>query len=184
MYGLSELWDNWHQWLHAPNPGAGSVRGKVSIPDSTTGSGGLREDAPVRRSDLSPALLTTIRSGSVEASGQRGGRESGCGGSDSPNPGSGSERSDPSNSGGASGRSSDYDYVNPKGEIMGTAIFALQILNQIIPLIATGSALFTQVQTSRNTLEKMIAEKRDPTPEEWAGLNGQISNLRTQLQGA
>lgn len=184
MHGLSGLWDNWHQWLHAPNPGAGSVRGKVSIPDSTTGSGGLRQDASVRNADFTPALLTTIRSESVEASGQRSGSESGRGGSDSPNPGSGSERSDAGDSSGASGSSLNLHYLDAKGEIMGTAIFALQILNQIIPLIATGSALFTQAQTSRNTLEKMIAEKRDPTPEEWAGLNGQISNLRTQLQGA
>lgn len=67
---------------------------------------------------------------------------------------------------------------------MPAAMFALQLINQMIPLISAGTALYTQFQEHRNSLETMISQKRDPTDAEWAALNTNITALRAQLQGA
>ena len=60
--------------------------------------------------------------------------------------------------------------------------YAIQLLNTIIPLIPVASSLFTQVQQQRNLLEQMAAEKRDPTPEEWAALDAIRDSLHAKIQ--
>lgn len=65
---------------------------------------------------------------------------------------------------------------------MTAALYALQLLNSMIPLIPAASSLFATFQQNRNALEKMIAEKRDPTPEEWAALDAIRDSLHQQVQ--
>lgn len=60
-------------------------------------------------------------------------------------------------------------------------IYAIQILNAIPQLIATGQNVMAVVQQHRNAMETMLAEKRDPTQAEWDALNVTIDQLRTQL---
>lgn len=59
--------------------------------------------------------------------------------------------------------------------------FAIQVLTQLLGLVPTATAAWQMVQDSRNKLELMRAEKRDPTPEEWAALNAQTADLLKQL---
>ena len=62
------------------------------------------------------------------------------------------------------------------------AMFALQILNQILALVPMGAALYTQFATQRGALEQMIAAGRNPTPEEWSSLQSQLQAASAQLQ--
>lgn len=59
--------------------------------------------------------------------------------------------------------------------------FAIQVLTQLLGLVPAATAAWQMVQDSRNKLELMRAEKRDPTPEEWAALNAQTADLLKQL---
>lgn len=59
--------------------------------------------------------------------------------------------------------------------------FAIQVLTQLLGLVPAATAAWQMVQDSRNKLELMRAEKRDPTPEEWAALNAQTTDLLKQL---
>lgn len=61
------------------------------------------------------------------------------------------------------------------------AAFAIQILTALPSLIKAGIDITTLVSDSTAKLEKMQAEKRDPTPEEWADLNSRIKALRDEL---
>jgi hypothetical protein len=60
-------------------------------------------------------------------------------------------------------------------------LYAIQLLNALPGLIATGQNLLTVVQQHRDALERMHAENRDPTQEEWDALNASINALRSQL---
>lgn len=59
--------------------------------------------------------------------------------------------------------------------------FAIQVLTQLLGLVPAATAAWTMVQDSRNKLEQMRAEKRDPTPAEWDSLNAQTAALLKQL---
>lgn len=59
--------------------------------------------------------------------------------------------------------------------------FAIQVLTQLLGLVPAATAAWQMVQDSRNKLEIMRAEKRDPTPEEWVALNAQTADLLKQL---
>lgn len=54
---------------------------------------------------------------------------------------------------------------------MGAAAYALQLLSMMPSVIAAGQSLMTIINQGQTALSNMIAEKRDPTPEEWAALN-------------
>lgn len=60
-------------------------------------------------------------------------------------------------------------------------LYAIQVLNALPQLIMTGQNVLGLIQQHRDALELMAAEKRDPTAEEWAALNGTIDTLRKQL---
>jgi hypothetical protein len=59
--------------------------------------------------------------------------------------------------------------------------YAIQLLNQLPSLIATGAQVVGQIQSARNSLELMQAENRAPTAEEWAALDAITQSLRKQL---
>lgn len=60
-------------------------------------------------------------------------------------------------------------------------LYAIQVLNALPSLIATGQNVLATVQTYRDAMERMAAEKRDPTAEEWAALNSAIDAQRALL---
>lgn len=62
--------------------------------------------------------------------------------------------------------------------------FAIQILTQLLGLVPIATQAWQMIQDQRNALEKMRAEGRDPTPEEWAALDATTDNLRKQLHAA
>lgn len=59
--------------------------------------------------------------------------------------------------------------------------FAIQILTQLLGLVPAATQAWQMVQDQRNALEKMRAENRDPTVEEWAALDAITEGLRKQL---
>ena len=60
-------------------------------------------------------------------------------------------------------------------------LYVLQLLNAIPSLIASGQSVMTLINHGTVALQNMVAEKRDPSPAEWADLNTLIDGLRTQL---
>jgi hypothetical protein len=60
-------------------------------------------------------------------------------------------------------------------------LYAIQILQAIPQLLAAGQSVMGSVNQGTTALQNMLAEKRDPTPEEWAALDAQIDSLRAQL---
>jgi hypothetical protein len=63
-----------------------------------------------------------------------------------------------------------------------TAIsYALQLLTELPGLIQAGTDVMGALTKGREKLTQFQAEKRDPTPQEWAELNEQISALRSEL---
>ncbi len=60
-------------------------------------------------------------------------------------------------------------------------LYAIQALTQLLGLVPAATAAWQQVQATRNKLEQFQAEKRDPTPEEWAALSAQTADLLKQL---
>jgi hypothetical protein len=60
-------------------------------------------------------------------------------------------------------------------------LYALQVLQMIPTLIATGQSVVGLINQSSAAIQNMIAEHRDPTPAEWDALNQTITALRTQL---
>lgn len=59
--------------------------------------------------------------------------------------------------------------------------FAIQVLTQLLGLVPAATQAWQMVQDQRNALEKMRADNRDPTPEEWAALDAITDGLRKQL---
>jgi hypothetical protein len=61
------------------------------------------------------------------------------------------------------------------------ALYLLQALQLLPVLISTGQNLMGFINKTQTNVNNMIAEKRDPTDQEWADLNATITDLRTQL---
>jgi hypothetical protein len=62
-------------------------------------------------------------------------------------------------------------------------LYAMQILQQIPQLIAAGVDVMSTVNQGTSALQLMLAEKRDPTADEWAQLDARIDALRAKLHG-
>lgn len=60
--------------------------------------------------------------------------------------------------------------------------YALQILNMLPGLIATGQSVMGLINAGTVAMQNMIVEKRDPTPEEWAALDAMRDALHKQVQ--
>lgn len=63
-------------------------------------------------------------------------------------------------------------------------LYALQVLQAIPSLIATGQSVMALVNQSSTAMQNMLAEKRNPTDPEWAALDATINDLRKQLHSA
>lgn len=63
----------------------------------------------------------------------------------------------------------------------GAITFALQLLAQLPGLIAAGAQVVELVNQTRERLEDMQANNREPTAQEWEELNQRIDSLRQQL---
>ena len=59
--------------------------------------------------------------------------------------------------------------------------YAIQLLSALPALIDAGMSIKNLVSDSTAALNKMQAEKRDPSPAEWDALNAMIADLRKQL---
>jgi hypothetical protein len=64
------------------------------------------------------------------------------------------------------------------------ADFSITFLRQLPELMAAGIDVYGSINAHRQALEKMKAENRDPTPDEWATLNERLNNDTRRLQGA
>lgn len=64
---------------------------------------------------------------------------------------------------------------------MGQLMFAMQVLEALPGLLATGRDVVQLVQNTNASLAKMQVEARDPTDEEWRVINEQIAELRKEL---
>ena len=62
--------------------------------------------------------------------------------------------------------------------------YALQALNAIPSLIAAGQSVAGLVNQTNAAVQKMVAENRDPTADEWAAQAKVISDLRAILHSA
>ena len=60
-------------------------------------------------------------------------------------------------------------------------MYAMQVLQALPTLIATGQSVVTLVEQTNQRLAAMQAENRNPTPQEWADPNATIAALRTEL---
>lgn len=65
---------------------------------------------------------------------------------------------------------------------MPALVYALQILNMLPTLIATGSSVMGLINKGTAALQNMIAEGRNPTPEEWATLDSMRDALHNEVQ--
>lgn len=63
-------------------------------------------------------------------------------------------------------------------------MFAMQALQALPGLLVAGQNVLSMVNQVNESLAKMQAENRDPTPDEWALLNTVIADLRTALHSA
>jgi hypothetical protein len=62
-----------------------------------------------------------------------------------------------------------------------TVGYALQLLSALPSLIQAGVEITSTVTSATQKLAELNAQGRDPTPEEWAELNGRIAKLRGEL---
>lgn len=66
---------------------------------------------------------------------------------------------------------------------MGTTIaFALKALESAPSIVNAGLDLFSYVTAAIAAVQKMQAENRDPTPEEWAALDGDAATVHAAIQ--
>ena len=61
------------------------------------------------------------------------------------------------------------------------ALKALQALSVVPQLVSAGAEVVNLTMDTITALEKMQAEKREPTPEEWEAINTRIAELRARL---
>lgn len=59
--------------------------------------------------------------------------------------------------------------------------FALTALQELPALIRSGKDAIGLIRETEDALKRMIAENRNPTPEEWSSLNKRIADLRGEL---
>lgn len=64
---------------------------------------------------------------------------------------------------------------------MPAALFALQVLNQILATVPMAAAVYTSFSARRGVLEQMVAANRDPTPAEWQELMQSLEAASAQL---
>lgn len=64
---------------------------------------------------------------------------------------------------------------------MNQALYALQLLQSLPGLIATGQNVMSIINQGTIALQNMVAEKRNPTDAEWDALNAVTADLRKQL---
>lgn len=64
---------------------------------------------------------------------------------------------------------------------MNAIAYALQLLNSLLPLIEAGKDVSELIAETRERLQNMHVEGRDPTPGEWDDLNARIDVLRGEL---
>lgn len=64
---------------------------------------------------------------------------------------------------------------------MNAIAYALQLLNALPQLIQAGHDVAALIQETRDRLQNMADENRDPTPGEWDELNAQIDLKRGKL---
>ena len=60
--------------------------------------------------------------------------------------------------------------------------YAIQLLGLLPQLIGAGQGVMNLINQGQAALSNMIAEKRDPTPEEWAALDAMRDALHRQVQ--
>jgi len=60
--------------------------------------------------------------------------------------------------------------------------FVIALLSQVPGLIAAGQSVVSTVNQAITMGNTFVAEKRDPTPEEWAALDAQRDALHKQVQ--
>ncbi len=65
-----------------------------------------------------------------------------------------------------------------------TLMYALQALNAIPTLIATGQNVMGMVNRTTVAMQNMQAENRNPTDQEWADLHKDIDAMRNQLHAS
>lgn len=65
-----------------------------------------------------------------------------------------------------------------------TALYALQLLQALPGLIATGQNVMSIINQGTTALQNMVAEKRNPSEAEWDALNAVTAELRKQLHSA
>ena len=65
-----------------------------------------------------------------------------------------------------------------------TALYALQLLQALPGLIATGQNVMSIINQGTTALQNMVAEKRNPSDAEWDALNAVTAELRKQLHSA
>lgn len=63
----------------------------------------------------------------------------------------------------------------------GTLMLALTVIDAALRTGGMAYDAFQRLQAQRNFIERLVAEKRDPTPAEWDEINAQINTWRTQL---
>ena len=62
------------------------------------------------------------------------------------------------------------------------ATFALLLIEEVVPLAMRAvPAAIDALDEGRDMLRNMVAEDRDPTPEEWLALNLSLAELRKRL---
>lgn len=64
---------------------------------------------------------------------------------------------------------------------MNALAYALQLLTQVVPLIAQSAHAKADYEHGTAQLQKMAEEKRDPTQAEWDELNAKTTELRRLL---
>ena len=62
------------------------------------------------------------------------------------------------------------------------AAYALQLLSMLPQLIGAGQSVMSLINQGQTALANMLAEKRDPTPAEWAALDATRDALHKQIQ--
>ena len=62
--------------------------------------------------------------------------------------------------------------------------FAAGLMAQLPALIASGTDVVSMVVDANTKVRAMLAEKRDPTAQEWLDLGGKIHALQTELHAA
>jgi hypothetical protein len=62
--------------------------------------------------------------------------------------------------------------------------YALQLLTQVVPLIAQSVNAKAAYEHGTAKLQQMVAENRDPTPAEWDEANAKTEELRKLLHAA